>query len=77
MSRIFKVVVLLLLGSTLVVQLLILRRMPVSLPSIARLQMATTPEAKRALLLSSPMVSVAGSVDVRIQDTPLEVEVVR
>jgi len=85
----FRFGVILLLASTLVVQVLILHRMPDPLPSIASLQQAATPEAKKSLFLRRPMVMVGGSVDVNntvdvnientpdvnIQNTPIAVEI--
>lgn len=81
MQWIFKLGVILLLASILVVQVLVLHRMPAPLPSVASLQQAATPEAKRALLLRRPMVVVVGSVDVNntvdvnVENTPIAVEI--
>lgn len=87
----FRLVVVALLSSTLAVQLLILKKMPEPLPSLAILGEASTVEEKRALLLRRPLVtvdgtvgvtgtvdvSVEGTVDVSVENTPLEVEVTR
>ena len=79
----FRAAVILLLVATLTVQVLILRKMPDALPSLAAIQMATTPQAKRDILMRRPFVTVNGSVavegtvDVNIENTPVQVEIVR
>ena len=79
----FRAAVILLLAATLTVQVKILRKIPDPLPSIATLQTATTPQAKKDVLMRRPLVTVNGSVevegtvDVDIQNTPVEVEIVR
>ena len=79
----FRAAVILLLVATLTVQVMILRKMPDTLPSLSSLQMATTPQAKKDLLMRRPFVTVNGSVevegtvDVDIENTPVQVEIVR
>lgn len=61
----------------------VLRKIPDPLPSIATLQQATTPEAKRDVLLRRPLITVNGSVAVEgtvpvdIENTPVLVEIVK
>ncbi len=78
----FRLAVVLLLIGILTVQILILRRMPLPVPSLAVLQ-AATPEQRKELLLQRPLtivdgsVRIDGTVDVSIENTPVEVEINR
>lgn len=78
-------VVVVLLAAILSTQLLILMRMPVPLPTIGAVQNAKTDNARLELLRNIPVIRVqggtiddiTGTVDVTVQNTPLEVEVDR
>ena len=84
LKRIGLVAVVVLLTAILATQILILRRMPNSSPTVGALQDAKTKEARTELFRSIPLVSVQGTVDVDVQGTadvevknilPVDVEV--
>jgi len=75
-----------LLAAILATQVLILLRIPVSPPTIGAVQNAKTDDEANQLLLRSPVVlvqggsikaDIIGTVDVEVQNTPLDVEVYR
>ena len=82
-ESLYKPVLIVLLSTILVVQMLILSRMPQTSPNpptVGALRNAKG-EQKRKLLLDIPIVQVQGSVEVSgsvdIDNAPLEVEIVR
>ena len=77
-------VIVILLAAILVTQILILLRIPTSPPTIGEVRNAKTNDARTELLQSIPLVrvqggsidaDVTGTVDVDVQNTPLEVEI--
>ncbi len=79
-------IVIALLAAILSTQVLILLRMPASPPTIGAVRNAKTDDARTELLQSIPLVRVqggtidadiTGTVDVEVQNTPLEVQVYR
>lgn len=77
-------IVILLLGSILTTQVLILLRIPRSPPTVGAVRAAKGREALSALLLATPIVRVEGGViearvtgSVEVENTPLEVSLNR
>ncbi len=81
-ESLYRIVVVVLLAAVLVVQLLIFYRMQTGSPTLADLRKAK-PEQRPEMLLRIPLVrvegtvDVAGTVDVDVNNTPLEVQIVR
>lgn len=65
-----------LLAAILAVQLLILSRMPSTPPTLADLRKVKA-EQRREMLLRIPLVRVEGTVNVDVNNTPLEVQIAR
>jgi len=75
-ESLYRLILVALLAAILVVQLLILARIPPGSPTSADLQSAKA-EQRREMLLRIPLARVAGTVDVDVNNTPLEVELQR
>lgn len=75
MDRKFQIIVCLLLATILIVQILILQRMPLTYGELRKLRA----KDRRNLRLKLPVVRVYGTVDVsgdvEVTNTPLEVEI--
>jgi len=66
-----------LLAAILVTQILILLRVPPPAPTLQDLRNAKAGSAGRELLDTVPLVRVQGTVDVQVENTPLEVQIYR
>lgn len=87
MDKLLKSLVVLLLGATLVTQLLMLRRMELTPSRYAPLTLAdivnAPPQMRRELLMRIPIVRIEGTVpvngavDCSIVESPLQVQIVR
>ena len=71
---VYRILISALLASVLLVQMLILRRMPSPTPTMADI-VAAPAENRRNLLMRIPLARVNGSVVAQIENTPLEVDV--